>query len=124
MSASGRKGAKREHVMKLSEHPRAARHIRAAKGWGGLLGFGAVGFLSFGAGVPEFEVGLRALAGGVAGYVVAWTGAVHVWRHLAVAELRAAQRRALERRRAAVEGRRPADTGAQVADAKAEAARA
>ncbi len=123
MSGS-RGGAKREHVMKLSEHPRAARHIRAAKGWGGLVGFGAVAVLSFGAGVPDFEVGLRALAGGVAGYVVAWTGAVHVWRHLAVAELRAAQRRALERRRAAVEGRRPADTGAKSADAKAEAARA
>ncbi|MEX2196737.1 MAG: hypothetical protein WD844_15760 [Thermoleophilaceae bacterium] len=124
MSGSARQGAQREHVLKLSHHPRAARHIRAAKGWGGLVGFGAVGLLSWGAGIPEFEVGLRALAGGVAGYVVAWTGAVHVWRHLAVAELRAAQRRALERRRAAVEGRRPADTGAQAGEARAEAARA
>ena len=123
MSGTDRPGAGRQHAIKLTAHPRAARHIRAAKGWGGLAGFGAVGILSLGAGVPEFEVGLRALAGGVAGYVVAWTGAVHVWRHLAIAELRAAQRRALERRRAAVEGRRPADTGVP-ADAQAEAARA
>lgn len=116
--------APREHILKLSQHPRAARHIRAAKGWGGLIGFGLVALLSYRAGVPDFEVGVRALAGGVVGYLVAWTGAVHVWRHLAVAELRAAQRRALERRRAAVEGRRAGDTAGQRARRESEAARA
>ena len=93
-------GAKK--VLKLSQHPRAARHIRAAKGWGGLLGFAVVALLSWQAGIPPFDVGLRALAGGVVGYVVAWAGAVHAWRHLAVAEIRAAQRAAVERRRAAM----------------------
>ena len=35
---------------------------------------------------------LRALAGGVVGYVAAWACAVAVWRHLVVAELRAVRR--------------------------------
>lgn len=104
--------------MKLSDHPRAARQIRAAKGWGGLLGFGLVALLSLRAGVPPFDAGLRALAGGVAGYVVAWAGSVHAWRHLAVAELRAAHRQATARRRAAVAESR------QRREAKAEALKA
>lgn len=90
-------------VLKLSDHPRAARQIRAAKGWGGLLGFGLVALLSWQAGIPPFDVGVRALAGGTVGYVVGWAGAVHAWRHLAVAEIRAAQRAVTERRRAAAE---------------------
>jgi hypothetical protein len=95
VSAAGKK------VLKLSEHPRAGRQIRAAKGWGGLLGFALVGLLSWHAGIPWFDVGMRALLGGVVGYVVAWTGAVHAWRHLAVAEIRAAHRATIERRQAA-----------------------
>jgi hypothetical protein len=109
MSAAGKK------VLKLSEHPRAARHIRAAKGWGGLLGFAIVGMLSWQAGVPPFEVGVRALLAGVAGYVVAWTGAVHAWRHLAVAEIRAAHRARIEHREASVGAqRRPEKAKANV----------
>lgn len=102
MSAAGKK-----KVLKLSEHPRAGRQIRAAKGWGGLLGFALVALLSWNAGVPPFDVGVRALLGGVAGYVVAWTGAVHAWRHLAVAEIRAAHRATIERRQAAAAPRQP-----------------
>jgi uncharacterized membrane protein YccC len=100
MSAAGKK------MLKLSEHPRAARHIRAAKGWGGLLGFAIVAMLSWQAGVPPFEVGMRALLAGVAGYVVAWAGAVHAWRHLAVAEIRAAHRARVERTEAAIAAQR------------------
>jgi hypothetical protein len=40
--------------------------------------------------VPIVMVGARALAAGVAGYVVAGACAVTVWRHLVLAELRAA----------------------------------
>lgn len=79
--------------MKLSEHPRATRHIRLAKGWGGLAGFLLVAFLSWRAHVPWFELGLRALIGGIAAHLVAWAAAVHIWRHLAVAEVRAAHAR-------------------------------
>ena len=96
MSAKGKTKS-----LKLSEHPRAARQIRSAKGWGGLLGFAVVGLLSWQAGVPPFEIGLRALIGGIVGYVVGWAGAVHAWRHLAVAEIRAAHRAVIERRAAA-----------------------
>jgi uncharacterized membrane protein YccC len=96
VSATGK-----DKMLKLSEHPRAARQIRAAKGWGGLLGFALVALLSWHAGIPPFEVGVRALLGGVVGYVVAWAGAVHAWRHLAVAEIRAAHRASAERRQAA-----------------------
>ena len=95
----------RQHQLRLSAHPRAARHIRAAKGWGGLVGFAAVGLLSYQAGILPFEVGVRALLGGIVGYVVAWAIAVHVWRHLAVAEIRAAQGVLVERRRPPEEAR-------------------
>ncbi|HEV3390968.1 MAG TPA: hypothetical protein VG057_18240, partial [Solirubrobacteraceae bacterium] len=37
-----------------------------------------------------FDVGMRALAAGIVGYMLAWMCAVTVWRHLVQAELRAA----------------------------------
>lgn len=95
---SPRGHAAAEHQVKLSAHPRARRHIRAAKGWGGLAGFALAGVLSLRAGVPVFDAGLRALAGGIAGYLVAWVCTLSAWRHLAIAELNAARERALERR--------------------------
>jgi hypothetical protein len=81
--------------IRLADHPRARRHIAAAKGWGGLLGFIAVGWLSHRAGVGGFESGLRALAGGIGFYVLAWAGTVLVWREVAVAEVERARRRAV-----------------------------
>ena len=77
----------------IAAHPRASYQIRRAKGWGGLAGFGIAGYLSYKAGVPIFDVGLRAIAAGVVGYMVAWTCAVTVWRHLVLAELRAVAER-------------------------------
>jgi hypothetical protein len=62
--------------------------VRSAKGWGGLLGFALAAYLAFGAGAPIDVIGLRALGGGVAGYLLAWGFAVTIWRHLLVAELR------------------------------------
>ena len=41
---------------------------------------------------------LRALFWGVVAYFVMWVCAVQVWRHLAIAEVRAAERRWLERK--------------------------
>jgi hypothetical protein len=74
----------------VAGHPRARRQVRRAKGWGGLVGFGIAAYLSLKAGVPPVEVGLRALAMGAAGYMLAWACAVTVWRHLVLAEMRAA----------------------------------
>ena len=51
------------------------------------------GYLSYKAGVPTFDVGLRALVAGMVGYMLAWMCAVTVWRHLVLAELRAALER-------------------------------
>jgi hypothetical protein len=82
--------------VRISAHPRARRQIAQAKAWGALAAFGLVLVVSWRAGVPAFDVGLRALVAGVVGYVVAWAVAVQVWRHLAVAEVRDVHRRYAE----------------------------
>jgi len=74
----------------IANHPRARYQVRRAKGWGGIAGFAIAGYLSYKAGVPTFDVGLRALVAGIVGYMLAWMCAVTVWRHLVQAELRAA----------------------------------
>jgi len=86
----GKKGKKGEEGPPLSvaRHPKAGPQVRRAKGWGGLTGFVVAAALSYQANVPPFEVALRALAVGVAGYVVAWACSVTVWRVLLAAELR------------------------------------
>jgi hypothetical protein len=82
-----------ERVVRLRAHPRARRHISAAKGWGGLLGFALTLWLSLQAGSPTPDAMARALMGGVGLYVVAWACAIVAWRHIAIAEVRFAQRR-------------------------------
>jgi len=77
----------------VANHPRASYQVRRAKGWGGIAGFAIAGYLSHKAGVPTFDVGLRALVAGMVGYLLAWMCAVTVWRHLVLAELRAALER-------------------------------
>jgi hypothetical protein len=77
----------------VANHPRARYQVRRAKGWGGIAGFAIAGYLSYKAGVPTFDVGLRALLAGIGGYMLAWMCAVTVWRHLVIAELRAALER-------------------------------
>jgi hypothetical protein len=74
----------------VANHPRASYQVRRAKGWGGIAGFAIAGYLSYKAGVPTFDVGLRALVAGMVGYMLAWMCAVTVWRQLVQAELRAA----------------------------------
>ncbi len=77
----------------VANHPRARAAVRRAKGWGGLVGFAIAGYLSLKAGVPAADAGLRALGAGIAGRIIAWACAVAVWRHLVVAEIRAAYER-------------------------------
>jgi len=79
-----------DNAISVSAHPRAAYSIRRAKGFGGLFGLILVGWLSWRAGALPVDAATRALVGGVAGYVAAWVIAVQVWRHLVVAEARAA----------------------------------
>lgn len=85
--------------LSIATHPRAGAYVRRAKGWGGLAGFGIAAFLSLRAGVPADQAGLRAIAAGMAGYMLAWGCAVTVWRHLVIAEMRAL----IERRSPAAE---------------------
>jgi hypothetical protein len=82
-------------ALRLATHPRAPRQIAAAKGWAGLLGFLFVGWTSHAAGATLFESGLRAIAGGVVLYVLAWAAAVVVWQQVAKAEVERARRRAM-----------------------------
>jgi hypothetical protein len=77
----------------VANHPRARYQVRRAKGWGGIAGFLIAGYLSYKAGVPTFDVGLRALVFGIVGYMLSWMCAVTVWRQLVLAELRAAVER-------------------------------
>ena len=90
-------------AMSVAAHPRASYAVQRAKGLGGLLGVLLVAFLSWRAGAPMFDVGLRALVGGVTGYLAFWALALQAWRHLVIAEARAAGRRAEEARAAAAE---------------------
>ena len=74
--------------VKVSGHPRARRAIRRAKGYGGLGFFSLVAFFSWHNGADFVHTGMRALGGGMVGYVVAWTAAVYIWRQVAIAEVR------------------------------------
>jgi hypothetical protein len=89
--------------VQLSAHPRASRHIATAKGWGGLIGFGVVLVLSLKAHMSPFEAGLHALGGGLALYMLAWAGAVVIWREIALAEVERARRMVAEHARLAAE---------------------
>jgi hypothetical protein len=82
-------------VMSIAAHPRAVRRVAQAKGWGGLLGFLAGGYLSLSTHTLA-EAGFRALVAGVLCYAMVWAGAVFLWRHLVVAELRSRQQELLQ----------------------------
>ncbi len=78
----------------VAAHPRAARGVARAKGWGGLAGFVLGGYLS----LPTNTLagaGARALIAGVVCYVVAWAGAVFVWRRVVILELKAREQQLL-----------------------------
>jgi hypothetical protein len=92
----------------VASHPRGSYQVRRAKGWGGLAGFAVAAYLSHKAGVPTFDLGIRAIAAGIAGYMLAWACAVTVWRHLVLAELRAVVERQSVNDPATVPGMIPA----------------
>jgi hypothetical protein len=97
----GKKGKAQSEwpVISVSAHPRASNAIVKMKAWAGLIGFVGVGVLSYQAGVEPFESLLRALAAGIALYVIAWMAGVTLWRSLVVEEARQEG----ERRRATLE---------------------
>jgi len=91
---AGKKGSKEP---KLVEHPRARRSINMAKSYAGLGAFLFAGYSSWHAGSQFVDVATRALLWGMAAYLLVWALGVQVWRHLIIAEVRAAERRWRER---------------------------
>jgi hypothetical protein len=91
--------------VKLSAHPRARAQIRRAKGVGGLIGFFLVAYVSWHHGTDFVHLGLRAILGGMAFYVVSWAAAVYYWRQLAIAEVRQRARIVAARQIAAEDAR-------------------
>jgi hypothetical protein len=87
----------------VAAHPRAARSVARAKGWGGLAGFFIAGYLSLPTGTLA-EAGLRALVAGSVCYVAAWAGAVFVWRRLVVLEIKGREQQLLAGSQASVGG--------------------
>jgi hypothetical protein len=102
------KNAEQSQGASIATHPRARHSIRQAKGWVGLAGFAIAAVLSLQASVPLIQVGERALAAGVIGYMLAWWCSVLVWRQLIVAEQRAAIEE-MERRHPDADEQRPAE---------------
>ena len=78
---------------------RALGEIRRWKGLGGLAGFAIAGLAAYMHGELIASVLVRALIGGIAGYMVAWVAAVTVWRRIIRAEI--CRARARESARAA-----------------------
>ena len=78
----------------VAAHPRAARAVARAKGWGGLGGFLIGGYMSLPTGTLA-EAGLRALVAGVVCYVAVWAGAVFVWRRFVILEIKAREQQLL-----------------------------
>jgi hypothetical protein len=98
--AKGSRAPSSAREVRLAEHPRARRQIELAKSYAALGAFALVAYAAWHGGAPFVDVAVRALMWGVAAYLVVWALAVQVWRHLAIAEVRAAERRWRERRHA------------------------
>jgi hypothetical protein len=108
----GKKGRKEATpYSSIATHPRARTSVRRAKAWTGLIAFAITAALSLKAGVPAFQTGLRALAAGVAGYMLAWWFSMMIWRQLMLAEQKVAVEE-IERRRAEDAEKEPAEAQA------------
>jgi hypothetical protein len=77
----------------VANHPKAARQIAKLKSYAGLAAFAYAGYAAYQAGDQFADVAFRAVIWGIAVYIAVWAAAVHVWRHVAVAEVRAAEQR-------------------------------
>jgi hypothetical protein len=96
----------------VAAHPRAARAVAQAKGWGGLVGFFIAGYLSLPTGTLA-QTGLRALIAGSVCYVAAWAGAVFVWRRLVIVEIKGREQTLLASAQAALVQGEPIGTPAE-----------
>ena len=104
-ASAGAPDSAREALPTIAGHPRAARSVARAKGWGGLGGFLLAGYLSLATHAPA-EAAARALVAGAVCYVAAWAGAVFIWKRLVMIELRGRQMAAMESARMQIEAAR------------------
>lgn len=86
----------------IANHPRARVSIRRVRARVALIVFALVILQAHGAGISGQESVLRGLLAGIAGYVGAWAIGLAVWKHIVLAELRAAHQRRQARRAEAV----------------------
>lgn len=93
----GKKGAPTVGIA-VANHPKASSQIAKLKSYAGLAAFAYAGYAAYHAGDQFADVAFRAVIWGMAVYIAVWAAAVHVWRHIAVAEVRAAERRWKEQR--------------------------
>jgi hypothetical protein len=102
----------------VAAHPRAARAVARAKGWGGLVGFVLGGYLS----LPTNTVAdsmLRALIAGLACYVAAWAAAVFAWQRLVMLELKGREQQVMDAMKPATRRELPAPSGPERASPRA-----
>jgi hypothetical protein len=83
----------------LNQHPKASLSIRRWKSWASLAGFAVAGWAGYSRGLPLPDMLLRAVAGGVIGYLIGYAAAVTVWRHVLQTQAKVAVERAQEVRR-------------------------
>src|SRR4051794_16069769 len=92
---AGKKGKKVTvgAAIAVANHPRAKQQIALLKSWAGLGACCLAGYFSWKSGAVFVDVATRALLWGIATYVAVWAMAVQVWRQIAIAEVRAAEKR-------------------------------
>jgi hypothetical protein len=95
----GKKGARPAGIA-VANHPKASRQIAKLKSYAGLAAFAYAGYAAYQAGDQFADVAFRAVIWGIAVYIAVWAAAVHVWRHVAIAEVRAAEKRWKEQKAA------------------------
>jgi type VI protein secretion system component VasK len=90
----GKKGKKTGSAgIAVANHPKAQHQINVMKSYAGLAAFALAGYFAWKGGNAYLDVASRALLWGIATYVAVWAMAVQVWRQIAVAEVRAAEKR-------------------------------
>jgi hypothetical protein len=84
----------------VANHPKARQQINMLKSWAGLGAFCLAGYFAWKGGAVFTDVATRALLWGIATYVSVWAMAVQVWRQVAIAQVRAAERQWRESKQA------------------------
>ena len=99
---AGKKGGKKpvSRGIAVANHPKALRQINLVKSYAGLGAFLLSGYVAWKGGAMFVDVALRALLWGIATYIAVWAMAVQVWRQVAIAEVRAAEKRWKEQKQA------------------------